>query len=251
MYLQLLLFVERSVFCLGNKKVSDPAMKRYPIYLKALKELKNDGLPRVQSKELAMLTGIDATTIRRDLMMLGKLGTKGKGYNVVRLSNYLSKQLGLASNEQLILVGTGKLGLALLNYNTWNDIVGGIVCAFDEKPGKVKKKVEVPVYSIREMKKKMPKDCRIAILCTSKNTQKIVNQLADNGIIGIINYTMEHFTTPAGVIVRNVDIVSDIQSLVIKLDRLELEKEQSEDLPDGEKERNDQPKKGDGSETVS
>lgn len=212
------------------RKMSNIAMRRYPIYLKALRKFKNEGQARVQSKELAEITNIDAATIRRDFQMLGKFGTKGKGYNVLKAIGVLSKRLGLGDGEKLILVGTSKLGMAMLNYNDWNDVVGEIVCAFDENPKKSQKFANVPVYSIRDIKKKIPKDCRIAILCVSRNAQHVADLLTDNGIKAIINFTTEHFSVPKGVHVNNVDIISDIQEMVVKLnlEKAMLEKAEKE-----------------------
>lgn len=198
-----------------NRNVPKATLQRYPIYLKALRKLQSNGVSRIMSKELSEYVDIESTTIRRDFSFLGSLGKQGYGYDVDNLVSIFNEELGLSFDEKIILVGAGNLGKALMNYNRWNHVVGEIVCAFDIFPEKVGK-VSIPVYHISEMKEKMPKGCRIAILTISTNVQETVNHLIDNGIVGIVDFTHEHFQVPKNVRVKPVDVVSTIQELVFE-----------------------------------
>lgn len=198
-----------------NRNVPKATLQRYPIYLKALRKLQSNGVSRIMSKELSEYVDIESTTIRRDFSFLGSLGKQGYGYDVDKLVSIFNEELGLSFDEKIILVGAGNLGKALMNYNRWNHVVGEIVCAFDIFPEKVGK-VSIPVYHISEMKEKMPKGCRIAILTISTNVQETVNHLIDNGIVGIVDFTHEHFQVPKNVRVKPVDVVSTIQELVFE-----------------------------------
>ena len=79
----------------------------------------------------------------------------------------------------------------------------------------------VPVYALSEISERLPEGCRIAILCISKNVQETVDLLVENGIIGFVNFAMEHFTVPQGIYVKNVDIVSSIQELVFETNAIQ------------------------------
>ena len=94
-------------------------------------------------------------------------------------------------------------------------MVGEIVCAFDLKPENVKGSL-VPVYDIKDLSEKMPKGCRIAILCINQNVQETVDLLVKEGIRGFVSFSLEHFSVPQGVYVRSVDVVSSIQELVFE-----------------------------------
>ena len=124
---------------------------------------------------------------------------------------------------KIILVGAGNLGKALLNYNQWNHVVGEIVCAFDINPQNVGK-TQVPVDSLDEFGSKKPKGGRIAILSISKDIQKTVAFLIDNGITGIVSFASEHFTVPEGVRVKQIDVVSSIQELVFEENSMSINK---------------------------
>ncbi|MFV0479610.1 MAG: redox-sensing transcriptional repressor Rex [Anaerorhabdus sp.] len=200
-----------------KNKVGVPrsTLQRYPIYLKALRKIQSDGVEKIMSKDLGDYVAIKSTTIRRDFSFLGNLGRQGYGYDVARLIEIFSSELGLGYDEKIILVGAGNLGKALLNYNRWQNVVGEIVCAFDKNPNAVHD-ISVPVYDIKDLKEKKPKECTIAILCISQDIQETVDQLVDNGIKGIVDFTHEHFHVPGGIHVRQVDVVSSIQEIVFQ-----------------------------------
>ncbi|MBO7676902.1 MAG: redox-sensing transcriptional repressor Rex [Erysipelotrichaceae bacterium] len=202
--------------------VSKATLKRYPVYLKALRKLSSEGKKKVMSSELAEYVGIKSTTIRRDFSMLGQLGKQGYGYDVDTLIDIFRKELGDNYEEKMILIGVGRLGTAILNYNNWNQVAGEIVCAFDIQPEKRNNepKVNVPVYHISQMKEKMPENCQLAILCIPSGAQQIVDELHELGVKGIVNFTREYFVLPEGMIKRDVDFVAAIQELVFEVNSM-------------------------------
>ena len=203
-----------------NYSIPKATIQRYPIYLKALRRLQKEQVSKIMSSELSEIVGIAPTTIRRDFSLIGSLGKQGYGYDVERLISIFSDELGVNYNEKIILIGCGNLGHALLNYNKWNNVVGEIVCAFDINPSAIHN-VAIPVYGMDQLKSKMPQGCRIAILCITQNIQRTVDELIDNGIRGIVNFTQEHFSTPNNVSVKNVDVVSSIQKIVLSVNSLQ------------------------------
>lgn len=203
-----------------KRKVPKATLQRYPIYLKALRRLKKYGHERVMSKELAELVNIESTTIRRDLSLLGNLGKQGYGYDIDSLIDIFNQELGVDFDEKIILIGAGNLGRALMKYNKWDHVVGEIACAFDKNPDRQGVRFNIPVYDIKELKEKMPKGCRIAILVISDEVQKTVDLLVENGITGIVDFTHKHVQVPEGVIVKTVDVVSSVQELVFETNAL-------------------------------
>ena len=203
-------------------EISKATLKRYPVYLKALRKLSEDGVKRIMSSQLSEYVDIKSTTIRRDFSLIGQLGKQGYGYDVDELIDIFARELGEEYDEKMILIGVGRLGTAILNYNNWNHVAGEIVCAFDLYPEKRNKepKVNVPVYHISELKEKLPAGCEIAILCIPSGAQEIVNELHDLGVKGIVNFTREHFILPEGMIKRDVDVVSVIQELVFEVNSM-------------------------------
>ena len=203
-------------------EISKATLKRFPVYLKALRKLSQSGKRRIRSTELSEYVDIKATTIRHDFSLIGQLGKQGYGYDVDELIDIFAKQLGEDYDGNMILIGVGRLGKAILNYNNWNHVAGEIVCAFDLQPEKRNKedKVNVPVYHISQLKEKMPRRCEIAILCIPSGAQEIVDELHELGVKGIVNFTREHFVLPEGMIKSDVDVVSLIEELLFEVNSL-------------------------------
>ncbi len=203
-------------------EISKATLKRYPVYLKALRKLSQNGVRKIRSAELSEYVDIKATTIRHDFSLIGQLGRQGYGYDVEELISIFAKELGEDYDEDMILIGVGRLGKAILNYNNWNHVAGEIVCAFDLKPQvrNNEDKVNVPVYHISELAEKIPKGCEIAILCIPSGAQEIVDELHRLGVKGIVNFTREHFVLPEGMIKSDVDVVSTIEELVFEVNSL-------------------------------
>ncbi len=196
--------------------VPKATMQRYPIYLKALRKLHSQGMTRVLSSELSELVDISSTTIRRDLSFIGCLGKQGYGYDIEKLINVFNEKLGSGFDEKIILLGVGNLGQALLNYNRWDYVVGEVVMAFDINPEVLGVKNGVPIYHIDELEQRIPSDCHIAIITVSQDCQQLVDRLAACGITGLIDFTHQHFKVPRGVILKEIDVVSNIQELIFE-----------------------------------
>lgn len=197
--------------------IPEATLHRYPLYLKALRRLKLQGKERISSKDLSELTDVEATTIRRDFSFFGSLGKHGVGYEIDSLIEHFEKELGVQFDEKIILVGAGNLGKALLHYNRWSHVVGEIVCGFDVDPKVIDPEADFPIYPVTELKEHIPKGCRLAIITGDLFLQQTIDNLVECGIIGIIDFTNEHFTVPKSVTVKNIDVVSTIQELVFAI----------------------------------
>jgi redox-sensing transcriptional repressor len=202
-----------------NHKISKATMSRFPIYLKALRNMQHIGKIHFLSSELSEVTGILDTTIRRDFSFLTNkdLGRRGIGYDTKNIIDALNNILGLGLDEPIILVGVGNLGSAILKYNRWQYTVGKIVCCYDRDADKVGERFGVSLYHIDHLEDTFPKGCKIAILAISQDVQETVNRLMDLGIKGIVDFTHSHFTVRSDVVVQTVDVVVAIQELVLKM----------------------------------
>ncbi|HET7616308.1 MAG TPA: redox-sensing transcriptional repressor Rex, partial [Bacillales bacterium] len=140
----------------NETKIPQATAKRLPLYFRFLKNLHESGKQRVSSKELSRAVKVDSATIRRDFSYFGALGKKGYGYNVESLLNFFSKTLDQDEVTNVVLVGVGNLGTALLRYNFMKNSGTQIVMAFDADQSKVGSKIgDVPVYDIREFQERV------------------------------------------------------------------------------------------------
>ena len=99
-----------------TKGISQAVIGRLPRYFRYLGELKDEGIERVSSQELSDIMQVTASQIRQDLNNFGGFGQQGYGYNVEYLYDEIGRILGLDKEHNLIIVGAGHLGQALVNY---------------------------------------------------------------------------------------------------------------------------------------
>ncbi len=95
--------------------ISISVIKRLPRYYRFLQSLKENGIIRISSKELANRMGLTASQIRHDFNCFGGFGQQGYGYNVPELHSKIGEILGISLEKKTILIGAGNLGKAVCN----------------------------------------------------------------------------------------------------------------------------------------
>lgn len=191
--------------------------KRLPLYYRYLRILNNSGKQKVSSTELSEAVQVDSATIRRDFSYFGELGKRGYGYDVEALMNFFAKTLNDDHMSNVALVGVGNLGSALLKYKFHQSNSIRISAAFDVNDDIVGRIVDgIPVYPLSDMTEQIKlQQIDIAILTVPAETsQPIVDELVKSGIKGILNFTPARLHAPKSVLVQNVDLTNELQTLI-------------------------------------
>lgn len=204
-----------------TKDIPKATVKRLPIYHRYLRFLQNAGKKRISSTELSEAVKVDSATIRRDFSYFGALGKRGFGYDVDYLLDFFSKTLNQDRLTTVGLVGVGKLGNALLNYNfrRMNNVRVG--AAFDVDPELVGTILSgVPVYDMTDLEDQIQaQGIEIVILTVPQETApETVERLVAAGIKGILNFTPLRFDVPNHVRIQNVDLSNELQTLIYFID---------------------------------
>lgn len=192
-------------------------VKRLPLYYRYLRILNNAGKTKVSSTELSEAIQVDSATIRRDFSYFGELGKRGYGYDVEDLMHFFGKILNDDQLTNVALVGVGNLGSALLKFKFHQSNSIRVSCAFDVKEDIVGRIVDgIPVYPLDNMVEQIKlQQIEIAILTLpAQQAQQVVDQLADAGIKGILNFTAARLTAPEDVIIQSVDLTNELQTLI-------------------------------------
>ena len=104
-------------------------MGRIPLYLKYLKSAAHDA-ENISATQLARALALGEVQVRKDLGAVSGEGRPKTGYNVsdliAALEDYLS---GACTN--VVIVGAGKLGRALLDYRGFAEYGLNVAAAFD------------------------------------------------------------------------------------------------------------------------
>jgi redox-sensing transcriptional repressor len=86
--------------------------------------------------------GLNASQIRRDLNCFGGFGQQGYGYSVGKLKKEISRILGLDRKYNVIIIGAGRIGHALLGYNGFLQEGFNVVDIFDADKAKIGSDIE-------------------------------------------------------------------------------------------------------------
>ena len=114
-----------------DAKISVAVIKRLPKYYRYLELIGDKGIIRVSSQELSKITGLTASQIRQDLNHFGAFGQQGYGYNVEELKIELEKIMGVDKPYNVVIIGFGNIGSALLNYSGFKKKGFKVVGIFD------------------------------------------------------------------------------------------------------------------------
>ena len=215
-----------------ENKIPHVTAKRLPLYYRYLEKLHLMGKQRVSSAQLSKELLIDPATIRRDFSYLGELGKKGYGYNVSYLLKFLRDFLKQDEVTNVILIGVGNLGTALLHYNFYKSRNTKIVAAFDSNPGKINQEMDgIPIYNVDKLEEVIQLfNVEVAILTVPVNyAQQVAEKVIEAGVKGILNFTPSRLTVPPHIRVHHIDLTTELQTLVYFLKNFstnELEKVQ-------------------------
>ena len=192
-----------------------PTIRRYPIYLRCIREMTAAGELHISSAVVAEKLGLDPVLTRKDLAMAGVPGKPRRGYPAKKLQDALNHALGWDNTTDAVLIGAGSLGNALLGYSGFEEQNLSIIVAFDSNPGllglalhgvKVRPMEDLPRF-VKRMKIKLG-----ILTVPNAAAQSCADQLVAAGIRGIWNFSSVQLEVPQGIVVQNVDLA---QSLAI------------------------------------
>jgi redox-sensing transcriptional repressor len=130
---------------------------------------------------------------------------------------FFAKTLNDDQMTNVALIGVGNLGSALLKYKFHQSNSIRVSAAFDVNPDIVGRIVDgIPVYPMTDMKEQIAiQQIDIAILTVpAQRSQDVVNELVEAGIKGILNFTPARITAPSDVLIQNVDLTNELQTLI-------------------------------------
>ena len=194
--------------------ISETVIRRMPVYHRYLKELIEDGVERVSSKELSGLTGFSASQIRQDLNNFGGFGQQGYGYNTKALKEQIDKILGIDKSYKSIVIGAGRLGQAIARYNGFRDSGFNVISLFDIKDNiadisgiKVRKMEDLEKY-IRD------EGVDVAIITVPREVcEDVAKRAIDAGVRGIWNFAPYDLKGPEGIVVENIRLNDSLLTL--------------------------------------
>jgi len=199
-----------------RRRIPEAAVNRLPVYLQILNNLHATSVLRFSSDELAVLAGVNAAKVRKDLSYLGSYGTRGVGYEVTYLIHQIKRELGLLREWNVVVVGAGNLGCALAKFGGFAPRGFPVVGIVDNDPKKIGQSTgSLTIGDVRNLGK-IVRDLNVtigAITTSTATAQSAVDALIDAGVASILNFAPIVLATPSSVSVRNVDLGVELQIL--------------------------------------
>jgi redox-sensing transcriptional repressor len=208
-----------------KSEVPSVTVPRLALYLRKLRELRARGVEQVSSKDLAEMIDLNAAQIRKDVSYFGAFGTRGVGYEVSVLADEITRCLGLDHVWDVVIVGAGLLGTSLARYRGFDEQGFRLVAMFDSsaavigarfgpaEDARVRSVVELDEFCRRER-------VDIAMVTVpAAEADATVQRLAAAGVRAILNFAPVKVLAPEGVLVREVDLSSELMSLSFYLDK--------------------------------
>lgn len=205
----------------GNPKIAAlPTIRRFPLYLRVLKELRDQGEERVSGTILALRLQCEPIQVRKDLAIAGTEGRPRIGFGVADTIAAIENFLGWNNMQDAFLIGAGSLGSAILGYRGFDQHNLKIVAAFDNDPEKAGRKIHgKEVFTLDKLPDLASRlHVHIGIITVpALNAQEVAEFLTDNGIRGIWNFSPAKLTVPPHVIVQYEDLSSGLAVLCRRL----------------------------------
>src|ERR1700761_7200924 len=117
--------------------IPTPAVYRLSFYLRQLESFQSADRTTTSSKQLGDALGYTDAQVRKDLAYFGQFGHPGIGYKVEELITQLRKILGTDKVLNVLLVGAGNLGRALIAYRGFLRKGFRLAAIFDADANKV------------------------------------------------------------------------------------------------------------------
>jgi redox-sensing transcriptional repressor len=200
--------------------IPEIVIRRLPLYLRALDLLLDEGQTVTSSQELGDRLGISSTQIRKDLSYFGEFGKQGTGYDIRYLRDQLRQILQVDRCWNLVLVGAGNLGRAILRYSGFEEGGFSVVAILDKDKRKIGRQVgKLKVLDTARLPEVI-KEHRIQIAMIAvpaSQAQEVANELVSAGVKAILSYAPITLTLPEHVRVQYIDPVVGLQSMAYHL----------------------------------
>ncbi len=209
----------------ARRGIPDATVARLPGYLRALTTLARGAVASVSSERLAAVAGVSPTMLRKDLSHLGSYGVRGVGYDVERLATEISSALGLTQDWPVAIVGMGNLGRALAAYRGFAERGFRVIALLDGDPSVVGDVVAgQEVRAMSDLSDLVERSgLAIGVIATPEHgAQNACDALVEAGVRSVLNFAPAVLSVPDGVVVRKVDLSTELQILAFHGRRLDL-----------------------------
>ena len=185
-------------------------LPQYLEYLRSLPEIRRT----ISATAIAGALSLGDVQVRKDLAAVCGAGKPKIGYETDKLIADIESHLGYERLTNAVLVGAGKLGRALLDYDGFEDFGVRIIAGFDCNETALKKGAKdiLPIKNIgaycREHGVKLG-----VITVGGGSAQEVCDKLVESGIEAIWNFAPTTLKVPNGVLLKQENLALSLAYL--------------------------------------
>ncbi len=198
------------------EKISELTTNRLSVYLRCLHALAEAGVETISSEGLAKSFHLNSAQIRKDLAYFGEFGVRGVGYYVTDLCDHLTKILGLDNERRVAIVGAGRLGTALADYQGFKQSNFRVIALFDADAKKIGEKVgDIEIHDFKKFGEVAAREnIDLAVIAVPANfAQGVLEQITKAGIKAVLNFAPTPLKADENTKVKTVDLTISLESL--------------------------------------
>ena len=185
-------------------------LPQYLEYLKSLPEIRRT----ISATAIAKALSLGDVQVRKDLASVCGAGKPKIGYETDKLITDIESHLGYERLTNAVLVGAGKLGRALLDYDGFEDFGVKIVAGFDCNETVLTKGTKdiLPIRDIEVYCREH--DVKLGIITVGQGSaQDVCDKLVESGIKAIWNFAPVTLNVPNGVLLKQENLALSLAYL--------------------------------------
>lgn len=209
----------------GNS-VSIEMIRRLPKYYDVIDMAVKQGAKNISTSVIAEHLNLEPILVRKDLEQTGAKGRPRVGFEALDLMDRISGFLGWGSLDNIVLVGCGSLGSALLGHKGFSRSGFDIVAGFDVDKEKIGRSIHgkkvLPLSKLKNLCLRM--HIEVGIISTpAEHAQSVADLMVESGIKGIWNFSRAPLKTPRNVVVHQEDMAASLVILIKKMNKMKSE----------------------------
>lgn len=179
-------------------ELSRATMGRLPGYLSFIRSLPAE-TPYISATAIARALNLGEVQVRKDLSVVCGMGKPKIGYEVAELCRALEATVGVSAGCEAVIVGAGRLGMALLGFHGFSEYGLTVTRAFDLCPGN--DPCVRPMQELADYCRRHPVEIGV-ITVPPQAAQEVAGQLISCGIRALWCFAPVRLTVPDEVTVQ-------------------------------------------------
>ena len=200
------------------EKIPKKLLMRLPVYLNYVKSLP-DSTQNISATQMAKALGLGDVMVRKDLAKVSSGGRRKLGYVRENLIADLESFLDVPICTDAVVIGAGRLGQALLDYEGFGKSGLNILAGFDLNETVCYTSAGKPIYPVGQLKEFCRENrIRIAVLTVPlEHAQTTCDLAVAAGMDAIWNFAPIHLRVPGHVVLQNENLAASLTSLRMQL----------------------------------